>query len=81
MPDIPPRHDRPDATPSVYAGVIRRLAPDEDPAHVEAWMLSRHGTLDAIHSTEFARAVKTAVDRARAADPGTNDDLARSYGL
>jgi hypothetical protein len=81
MPDVPSRRQGQDAAPSVYAGVIRRLAPEEDPAHVEAWMLSAHGTLDAIRPTDFARAIKTAADRARHSDRGTNDDLARSYGL
>ena len=80
MTDVPAPQGR-SARPSIYAGVIRRLAPDEDPAHVEAWMLSEHGTLEAIRSTDFARAIKLAVDRVNSSDPATNDDLARSYGL
>ena len=81
MSDVPAQPHGGRAAPSIYAGVIRRLAPDEDPAHVEAWMRSKHGTLDAIRSTDFARAIKTAAAQARDSDPATNDDLARAYGL
>jgi hypothetical protein len=67
--------------PGSYVGLIRRLAPEEHPAHVEAWMRSEHGTLDAIDPFAFARAIKTAAERVRAAGRDENDELARSYGL
>jgi hypothetical protein len=67
--------------PSVYVGVIRRLVPAEDPAHVEAWLRREHGPLDAIAAIDFARATKLAAQRARATGREANDDLARSYGL
>jgi hypothetical protein len=67
--------------PSNYAGIIRRLAPADDPAHIEAWLLQVHGTLDAIEPIRFARATKAAADRARVTSRGDNDALARSFGL
>ncbi len=64
-----------------YAGIIGRLAPGLDPAHVEAWMLAKHGDLDEIDAVYFAREVKAAAERARAAGPERSDRLARSFGL
>lgn len=81
MPDVPVRLHPETSRPGSYAGLIRRLAPDENPAHVEAWMRSEHGTLDAIDPFAFARAIKAAAARVRATGRAENDALARSYGL
>ena len=61
--------------------VIRRLAPEEDPVHVEAWMCREHGDLTRIDAIYFAREVKAAVERVHAASPGQSEALAQSYGL
>ncbi len=55
----------PDASPSVYAGIIARLAPDDDPAHIVAWLVAEHGSLDSIDPIRFACAVKRAAEGAR----------------
>jgi hypothetical protein len=83
MPDaVPPRRSAaPALPPSVYAGLIHRLAPEEDPAHVEAWLRREHGALDDIPAAGFAGAIVVAAEHARAADRERNDALARTYGL
>ena len=45
---------------SVYAALIGRLAPDHDPAHVEAWIHLEHSTLDGLDAIHFAREVRAA---------------------
>jgi hypothetical protein len=42
---------------SFYADRIAELAPDADPAHVEAWMRLEYGTLDALSPARFAAEV------------------------
>lgn len=66
---------------SVYAALIARLAPDHDPAHVEAWMRLEHSTLDALDPVHFAREVAVAAECIRAAGLIESDKLAHSYGL
>ncbi|MGI9098084.1 MAG: hypothetical protein ACR2H2_06245 [Solirubrobacteraceae bacterium] len=64
-----PRPEAAGTNGNSYAALIKRLAPGEDAARVEAWMRAEHGTLDSIDPVHFARAVKTAVDGVRAAGP------------
>lgn len=78
-PAVPPRLDA--MTPDGHGALIRRLAPDEDPAHVEAWILHEHGTLDNVEPIHFAREVKRAVARIHARGPQESEQLARRYGL
>ena len=66
---------------SFYAGVIGRLAPDCDPAHVEAWMRVEHPTLDGLDAVRFTREVAVAVECIRHAGLAESDKLAHSYGL
>jgi hypothetical protein len=66
---------------SSYAGSIARLAPDDDPAHVEAWMRLAHGNLDDIDPVHFAREVQVAAQRAARVHARHSEALARSYGL
>ena len=66
---------------SSYATLIRPLAPEYDPAHVEAWMRLEHDTLDALDATRFASEVKAAVACVLEAGTEQTDQLARSYGL
>jgi diguanylate cyclase (GGDEF)-like protein len=56
------------AAPSAYAGVIRRLAPGEDPALVEAFVRLEHGPLSNVEPVDFAREVAAAVTRIHALD-------------
>lgn len=64
-----------------YSELLRRLAPDHDPAHVEAWLLLRHATLDAIASTQFAGEVAFAVECIDQLDIGHSDELAQALDL
>lgn len=66
---------------SPYTRLIERLAPDHDPAHVEAWMRLEHGTLDALNAVHFAREVHVAIACIERAGVEESDELARSYGL
>ena len=65
---------------SLYAATIERLAPEHDPAHIEAWMRLEHPTLDGL-GMRFAREVAVAVECIRAAGIAESDELARSFGL
>ena len=65
---------------SLYAATIERLAPDHDPAHIEAWMRLEHPTLDGL-GVRFAREVAIAVECIDAAGIAQSDELARSFGL
>jgi diguanylate cyclase (GGDEF)-like protein len=51
------------AAPSAYASVIRRLAPGEDPALVEAFVRLERGPLSNVEPVDFARVVAAAVPR------------------
>lgn len=75
------RRDGGPAARSPWAGVIKRLAPDLDAAHVEAWMRREHGELEDLEALYFAPEVKRAAERVRAAEPAERDRLARSFGL
>ena len=66
---------------STYAAAIAVLAPDHDPAHVEAWMRLEHPTLDAVDAVHFAREVVVAVACIQEAGREACDELAHSYGL
>jgi hypothetical protein len=52
-----------------------------NPAHIEAWMRTEHGTLDALSPAQFRTEVLVAIACVRAAAPAENDALADSYGL
>lgn len=66
---------------SFYADRIAELAPDVDPAHVEAWMRLEYGTLDALSPARFAAEVSTALECIEHAGLDECDELAHSYGL
>jgi hypothetical protein len=66
---------------SFYAERITALAPDTDPAHVEAWMRLEYGTLDGLGPARFAAEVITALECIEHAGLDESDKLARSYGL
>jgi hypothetical protein len=66
---------------SPSAETIVRLAPGEDPAHVEAWMRLEHGTLEQIDRVLIAGAVNNATERVRVAPSHISESLARFYGL
>lgn len=53
------------ATPatSTYTRLIKRLAPQANPADIEALLRQEHGTLENIEPIHFARAVKAAATR------------------
>ncbi|HEX4345216.1 MAG TPA: hypothetical protein VHZ31_06600 [Solirubrobacteraceae bacterium] len=64
-----------------FSRLLGRLAPEEDPAHVEAWLRVAHGELEHIDALHFVREVKLAVESIRARDAAESDELARSFGL
>ena len=64
-----------------HLAIITRLAPDEDPAHVEAWICHKHGALINVNPIHFAREVKRAVASIHAHDVAQSDELARHHGL
>ena len=66
---------------SFYADRIAALAPDADPAHIEAWMRLEYGTLDALSPARFAAEVSTALECIEHAGLDECDKLAHSYGL
>ena len=68
-------------TRDAHCGLIRRLAPDEDPAHVEAWIRHEHGSLDNVEPLQFVREVKRAVARIHAQGSQESEELARRYRL
>lgn len=62
---------------SFYANSIV-VAPDADPARVEAWMRREHGTLDALSAEQFTREVHTALSCITLAGLAESDALARA---
>lgn len=69
-----------------YQGLIRESAARHgavgaDPAHVEAWMRSEHGTLDALSPEAFHREVGKALGYMDEAGPEMSARLAETYGL
>ena len=65
----------------VYQNLIRRLAPDVDPRWVEAWMCTKHGTLDHLPADRFRHAVVLALDAIAKAGAEQSEELAQRYGL
>jgi hypothetical protein len=57
--------DGAEASGSVYAGIIARLAPDDDPEDIVARLVAEHGSLDSIDPVRFACAVKRAAEHGR----------------
>lgn len=53
------------ASASAYAGIIARLAPDDDPADIVARLVEEHGSLDSIDPVRFACAVKRVAEGTR----------------
>jgi hypothetical protein len=66
---------------SSYAAAIAALAPDHDPAHIEAWMRLEHATLDGLDAAHFAAEVQAAIACVQLAGIAQSDELAHSYGL
>ena len=52
-----------------------------DPRHIEAWMRSEHGTLDALSRQQFNAEVRVAVACIDAAGVEMSERLAQSEGL
>jgi len=69
----------PHTTP--YTARIRSIAPNANPAHVEAMMRSEHSTLDHLSPSAFAREVRIAVMCVDEAGPDLAARIAASYGL
>lgn len=63
------------------AEIVEQRGAKVDPLHVEAWMRSDLGSLDALSRVNFLDAVMNGIDCATDAAPGLNEKLARSYGL
>jgi DNA-binding transcriptional LysR family regulator len=68
-------------TVTSYQGLIRRLAPEANPRHVEAWMRIAHGTLDHLSAELFRHEVILAVDCIAEAGEEQSEKLAQSFGL
>lgn len=64
-----------------YRDQIAKLLPSADPRHLEAWMRSEHGTLDALSEAEFSAAVRRAWACIDQAGAEMSEQLAKSYGL
>jgi len=64
-----------------YHHLIRRLAPEANPRHVEAWMLSKRATLDDLPADRFRHEVLLALTGIAEYTPQQLEALARSYGL
>jgi len=65
----------------MYRARIKELAPTYDPRHVEAYMRSEYGTLDALSPGHFDAEVRTAVLCINAGGTAMAEQLAQSYGL
>lgn len=65
---------------AAYAATIRRLAPDHDPRHIEAWMRLEYGTLDHLSPQRFAEEVRLATLCIAACPIAESEELAKSYG-
>ena len=64
----------------MYRQRIQQIAPNHNPAHVEAFMRCEHGTLDALSAAEFIAEALIAAQCAES-DPAMAEQLAQSYGL
>lgn len=64
-----------------YRDLIKQHAPDCDPAIIEAWMRSEHGTLDHLSPERFATEVQIARICAQEAGPDMNRLVLESMGL
>jgi len=65
----------------LYTDSIRKLAPDYDPRHVEAYMRIGHATLDDLSPALFRREVLIAVECIEMEGKETAESLAKSFGL
>lgn len=63
-----------------YQERIKAIVPRANPRHVEAWLRSEHGTLDALSPERFAYEAHEAANMA-AADPDMSEKLAQSFGI
>lgn len=66
---------------STYQQLIREIVPDANSRHVEAWMRSEHGTLDALDRKRFDREARLAAAYAESAGPEMSERLAETFGL
>jgi hypothetical protein len=66
---------------SYYQNLIKEIAPDANPRHVEAWLRVEHGTLDQLSRQRFTREVELALQCIAEAGADVSDALAKSYGL
>ena len=64
-----------------YRELIRQLAPQYDPADIEAWLRVEWPTLDGMSAAQFAQEVKTAVACLLDASPDMTARLRTSFGL
>lgn len=65
----------------MYQAIIKQIAPNYDPRHIEAFMRSEHGTLDKLSRSRFKAEVYIA---SACVDEGGKDlaeRIAKSYGL
>lgn len=66
---------------SMYADLIKRLAPGYDPRHIEAFMRTQYGTLDHLSPRTFRREVALAVACIEEAGPEMAERVALSHGM
>lgn len=67
-----------------YAALIRDTSPAAaafDARHIEAWMRSQYGTLDALSPAEFGHAVRHGIACVETGGITLSENLAQSYGL
>lgn len=66
---------------SAYAEPIKRIVPELDPRHVEAYMRLEYGTLDHLSASRFASEARTAASCVVMGGTDEAESLAISYGL
>lgn len=64
-----------------YAARIKLIVGDLDPRHVEAFMRDKHGTLDALSTTEFSAEARKAAACVDEGGTEMAERLAKSFGL
>lgn len=66
---------------SLYAAMIKAIAPEHDPRHIEAYMRLAHPTLDGLSKEEFRREVTLCAECVRVGGVDAAESNARSFGL
>ena len=64
-----------------YHDRIKKLIPDLDPRHIEAYMRCQFGTLDGLDQAQFSAGARIAAACVDEGGTAAAEALARSYGL